>query len=144
MYDREFDSAWDDLSQEAAMFRAYALGVDAALGIEHPEELNALMQAHHRGLVQIAFDEGRTDAEAPLNGGPSKADSPEDGFEPGDREYEIWHRLVLERAEDPDDVEAVEVPASRLDLPSALDLPDLLDRPKTEPELVRIPRFLRR
>jgi hypothetical protein len=143
MYEREFDSAWDDLSQEAAMFRAYALGVDAALGTEHPEELNALMQAHHRGLVQIAFDEGRTDAEAALEGNKSTA-STEDGFEPGDREYEIWDRLVLERAEDPEAVEAVEVPVSRLDLPSALDIPDMLDRPKTEPELVRIPRFLRR
>jgi hypothetical protein len=144
MYDREFDSAWDDLSQEAAMFRAYALGVDAALGIEHPEELNALMQAHHRGLVQIAFDEGRTDAESALEDRTATGGGTGTEFEPGDREYAVWDRLVLDRAEDPSAVDAVEVPASRLDLPSALDLPDLLDRPKTEPELVRIPRFLRR
>lgn len=144
MYDRHFDPDTEPQSQEAAMFRAYALGVDAVMGNEHPEELTALMQAHHRGLVQIAFDEGRTDAQELLDDVGRTGKETDAPFEPGDREYEVWNRLVTERAEDPEALEAVDVPVSRLDLPSALELPDLLDRPKTDPERVRIPRFLRR
>lgn len=145
MYERAFDTEWDNLSQEEAMFRAYALGVDTALGNEHEAELNSLMRAHHRGLVQIAYDEGKTRAEDALgdhrSGG--KRGSTDD-FEPGDREWEVWEQLVEDVDSDPDAFEPVEVSKSRLDLPSALDLPEFLDRPDTDTERIKIPRFLLR
>jgi hypothetical protein len=144
MYDRHFEDRWETLSQEAAMFRAFALGVDSALGTEHPEEYQRLQRAHHRGLVQIAFEEGQTRArEAIAERGLDPA-TRKTTFEPGDPEWAVWEDLVTERESDPDAFEAVQVPRSQLDLPEALSRPDLLDRPTDRAEHVTLPRFLRR
>ncbi len=140
MYDRHFESDWESLSQEAAMFRAYALGVDAALGNDHEGELRALERAHHRGLIQIAFDEGKTDAESALRDSEGTV-TDEAGPE---RERAVWDRLVAETEAEPAAMESVSVPRSRLDLPSNLSLPDLLERPQNDPDRIELPRFLLR
>ena len=140
MYDRHFESDWESLSQEAAMFRAYALGVDAALGNEPGGEFRALERAHHRALIQIAFDEGKSDAEAALQDSLVQST----GEEAADRERQVWDRLVAETETEPAAMESVSVPRSRVDLPSNLSLPDLLGRPQNDPDRIELPRFLLR
>ena len=145
MYEEHFGTDWDSLSQEEAMFRAFALGVDAALGETDEREFDALQREHHRGLVQIAYDEGKTRAEETLReaGGPSRNNRAVD-FEPGDHEWSVWEELVLERETDETAFEAVEVSRSRFDLPEALDRPGFLDRPSDSDDRITLPRFLLR
>jgi hypothetical protein len=140
MYDRHFASDWDSLSQEAAMFRAYALGVDAALGNDPGGELRALEQAHHRALIQIAFDEGKSDAESALQD-PTVQSA---GEAAADRERRVWDQLVAATEAEPSAMEPVSVPRSRVDLPASLSLPDLLERPQNDPDRIELPRFLLR
>lgn len=139
MYDRHFETGWSSLSQEAAMFRAYALGVDAALGNDHEAELLALERAHHRGLIQIGFDEGFADAESAL-----REMRAEGTAAPDDREKHVWDRLVAETETEEGALEPVSVPRSRVDLPTSLSLPDLLERPQNDPDRIELPRFLLR
>jgi hypothetical protein len=145
MYSERFDTDWDTLTQEEAMFRAYALGVDAAFGTEHPEELRRLSREFHRGLIQIAFDEGKSRAsdvfdERDYDPGAARGF----GFEPGEYEWELWEELVTERREDEESFEMVRVSRSRDDLPAAMDRPELLDRPSGRTESITLPRFLLR
>lgn len=145
MYDRHFETDWDSLSQEEAMFRAFALGVDAALGNEHDAEFEALQRDHHRGLVQIAFDEGKTRANKGLRErGGATGSATGSAFEPGDREWDVWEALIVETESDPEAFEPVEMPRSRLDLPEALEKPSFLDRPSGSDDRITLPRFLLR
>ncbi|MBS3761460.1 MAG: hypothetical protein KGY43_08340, partial [Halodesulfurarchaeum sp.] len=133
------------MTQEAAMFRAFALGVDAALGQTHEGELEALQREHHRGLVQIAFDEGQTRARETLRERGGSTGSPNgSGFEPGDPEWDVWEDLIVETESDTEAFEAVDVPRSRLDLPDALDKPGFLDRPGASDDRITLPRFILR
>ncbi|MFB6113292.1 MAG: hypothetical protein ABEJ58_04215 [Halodesulfurarchaeum sp.] len=146
MYERAFDTGWESISQEEAMLRAFALGVDAAFGNAHQSELERLMGRFHRGLIQIAYDEGRTRADDELNSRGSRPRDRSGGeFEPGEYEWEIWEDLVTDRLGDEEAFETVRVPRSRDSLPGALDRPDLLGPPDTdEPSFVEVPRFLLR
>ena len=128
------------------MFRAFALGVDAVLGEANEAELEALQREHHRGLVQVAFDEGKTRAKDELRetGRTTGTESTVVSFEPGDREWEIWEELVVEQETEEEAFEAVEVSRSRLDHPQALDKPGLLDRPDQSDDRITLPRFLLR
>ncbi len=146
MYERHFESDWDSLSQEEAMFRAFALGVDAALSEPDEAELEALQRDHHRGLIQIAFDEGKTRATDELRerGGTTRTGSMVADFEPGDREWGVWEDLVVNQEDDDDAFETVEVSRSRMDLPSAVEKPGFLDRPDQSDERITLPRFLLR
>ncbi|MDZ7850161.1 MAG: hypothetical protein U5K70_04900 [Halodesulfurarchaeum sp.] len=145
MYEDHFGTDWDSLTQEAAMFRAFALGVDAALGEPDEAEFEVLQREHHRGLIQIAYDEGKTRAEANLRKrGGSRSISRGTEFEQGDREWAVWEELVLEQETDEDAFEAVAVSRSQLDLPDALYHPSLLDRPSDTDDRIRLPRFLLR
>ncbi|WP_418281295.1 hypothetical protein [Halorubrum sp. DTA98] len=70
MYERTFDTEWEELSRQEAIDRAFALGVAAGCGVERPEELDritaAIRSAYDRSLIELAYDEGRTKAlEAP-------------------------------------------------------------------------------
>lgn len=94
------------------MFRAYTLGVDAAFGNEHPEELQRLHREYHRGLIQIAFDEGKSGASDVFD---SRGYTPEEDpyeFEPSDYDWELWDQLVTEHREDEDAFELVRVERS--------------------------------
>lgn len=143
MYHHTFETEWDSLGQEEAMFRAFALGVDAAFGEDHEDELAALEAEFHRGLIQVAYDEGRTRAREELRekGGTS---TQREAFEPGDPEWEVWEELIEKTSESEAAFEPVEVSPSRVDPPEALDRPGLLDRPDARDERITLPRFLLR
>ncbi|MFB6070330.1 MAG: hypothetical protein ABEJ76_04840 [Halanaeroarchaeum sp.] len=140
MYHSTFDTEWESLDREEAMFRAFALGVDAALGTENPEEVERLRRETSRALVQLAYDEGKSRAEAAVR----EADgSPESSvFRPTERDWDIWRDLVETRRGDPESLEMVRVSRSRTDLPAALDRPSLLDRHPRDVDAIRLPRFL--
>ena len=144
MYEETFDDG-EGLTQETAMFRAYALGVDAAFGNTYPEEVRRLTRSFNRALVQIAFDEGKSRAEDEIRkrgGEPERAG--DDAWSAGEYEGEIWEELVSEKRDDEDAFEMVQVRRSRDSLPSALQRPDFLDRADPGTTTIELPRFLRR
>ncbi|AZQ15381.1 MULTISPECIES: hypothetical protein [Halorubrum] len=86
MYDRTFGTEWDDLTRKEAVDRAFALGVADGVGSSRPTELervlDAFENAYDRSLIELAYDEGRTEAlEAAAS---ADADSAE----------EVWKTLV--------------------------------------------------
>jgi len=145
MYEEHFEADWESLTQEEAMFRAYALGVDAAFGNEHPEEFRRLIREFHRGLIQIAFDEGKSRASDHFD---ERGYRPDSGagfeFEAGEHDWELWDELVTARREEAGAFDRVRVERSRESLPKSLDRPDLLDRPDDRTESITLPRFLLR
>ncbi|MFB6094354.1 MAG: hypothetical protein ABEJ77_05380 [Halanaeroarchaeum sp.] len=139
MYEETFDREWRSLAREEAMFRAYALGVDAALGEEHPEEVDRLARETSRPLVQLAYDEGRSAAEERLGAGDSP---PDDATEGATRERRLWRDLVEDRRDEAGALDLVPVAGNRLDPPGALSRPGALDPPDDEVGSIRLPRFL--
>jgi hypothetical protein len=65
-YERTYGTDWETLDRDAAVERAYALGVAATLGESHPGELEAVRAevdtAYDRSVVELAFDEGRAES----------------------------------------------------------------------------------
>ncbi|MFW5918885.1 MAG: hypothetical protein ACOCSF_01640 [Halanaeroarchaeum sp.] len=140
MYDESFDTDWTSLAREQAMFRAYAIGVDAALGVDHPEEVERLARETSRPLVQLAYDEGKSVAEERLQSGRGGADV--DQYRGPDGARRLWDELVETRREDESSFEMVRVERRQTDLPSALSRPEFLDRPDADVAAVRLPKFL--
>jgi hypothetical protein len=128
-YDDAFET-WTRLDIEAASERAYALGVQATVGEVNREELAAIRaemdSAYARSVVDLAFDEGRTEALA--------ADAADAAA--------VWDDLVL------DDEGALEGHAAgETDraTPAALDRADLLDRLDLDSrDVLDLPSFLQR
>lgn len=141
MYESAFDTDWETVSREEAMFRAFALGVDAALGTDHPDELARLVHATNRTLVQFAYDEGTSRAEDAVRGA-GDAIAEDDPFRPTPQDWAIWNRLVEAKRDEPAAFEMVRVAPSRTDLPGALGRPGFLDRADRDVEAIRLPRFL--
>ena len=139
MYGESFDDEWTSLEREQAMFRAYALGVDAALGNDHPERTNRLARETSRPLVQLAYDEGKSAAEDALRSGD---DETEAAVRDGTIAREIWEELVEERRNDPEATELVSISESRTDRPSALSRPEFLDSHTRNADQFQLPRFL--
>lgn len=145
MYHDHFEADWEELDQEEAMFRAFALGVDHALGNDHPAEFRRLTSEFHRGLIQIAFDEGESRATEAVEERGIDPDRPDPfAFQPGEYEWDIWEDLITEREAEPDAFEPVQVKRSKLDLPSSLRRPELLERTSESIESITLPRFLLR
>lgn len=139
MYERAFDQDWDELSREDAMLRAYALGVDAALGTDHPEAVERLARETSRPLVQLAYDEGKSVAEEALRTG---SGSDRAAYRGSDGKWRLWEELVESRRTDPAALELVSVRTTRTDLPSALSRPEFLDPHHRDVDAIRLPRFL--
>lgn len=122
-YDRAFGRDWDDLDREAAVERAYALGVASVVGEYHRDELDRVRgtadSAYERSVVDLAFDEGRSDAK--------DIDPPEDEGDGDDEAETIWAELVEEEAELPLSDET-DLTGGRDGLPEALDRMGALDR----------------
>lgn len=140
-YERTYEAVGesDELDREAAIERAYALGVAAAVGDPPPEELAALTDAvgsaYDRNVVELAYEEGRTEALAAadeqtddgqvwaeLVGGGSEAASGETS--------EMSERSgMLDALDRPDALGRIEA-LDRIDLDSteATELPEFLDR----------------
>jgi hypothetical protein len=130
-YETAFGTDWGTLGREEAVERAYALGVGEAMGEydrEEYERVRAEMDsAYQKSLVDLAFEEGRTE-------GKEVRVEADDDDEP-------WRALVEGETVtvDPDDVPT----GGRNALPEALDGVDVLDRPTPgEAEAVDKPDFL--
>lgn len=130
-YERAYGTDWDELDQDEAMERAYALGVAAALGEYHREELEAVREemttAYDKSIVELAFEEGRNEGketEAQQEGG----------------EEAVWSELVA--GEVPIDPE--ESPTGGRDgLPEAMDIPEAIERAdRDSTEALDLPEFL--
>jgi hypothetical protein len=136
-YERAYGTDWTSLDREEAIDRAYALGVAAALEEYHPEELDRVREetdtAYDQSVVDLAFDEGRTDAEG--------ADPDTDT-----RAGAVWSTLVAEADASADGGTGAGEGAigGRDGLPGALGRVDALDRADPDgTERVRLPEFLR-
>ncbi|MFB6267983.1 MAG: hypothetical protein ABEI31_10015 [Halodesulfurarchaeum sp.] len=142
MYQDAFEMDWVNLTQEEAMFRAFALGVDAAFGNQHPEERRRLEREFHRGLIQIAFDEGYSRATDELRARGVHPDGEEDDVVGGEHDTEVWADLVTAQRSDPEAFESVPVRRGRDRLPEALSRPKMLEFPGVDPDTLELPRFL--
>jgi type III secretion system FlhB-like substrate exporter len=127
-YRRNYDE-WDALTPDEAFDRAYALGVAASFDEYHPEELEAIREemesAYNRSVVDLAFDEGRTEAPTAEAEG---ADA-------------VWDELVEGELVT---VDPAEVPTGgRAGLPEALEKVAALERPALDrSDAVDLPEFL--
>jgi len=131
MYADLYGTDWDTLDTEAAIERAYALGVLAELGQGLPEEYDRVRAAIDADpgadMVELAYDEGRQ-AVADINA--------------GDRsDRETWTELV-----DPADADTPAVGDSETeDPPSSAPTSSIsaLEPPDDEPGMMKLPDFLR-
>lgn len=68
MYAERFGTDWTSLDHDEVVERAYALGVEAALGTVDREEYDRLVaesedfDAYDQSLVELAYREGRSEA----------------------------------------------------------------------------------
>lgn len=131
MYGDKFGTNWDRLDRESAVRRAYALGVQTALGDPKPDEYRRVRHAggsaYERTLIELSYHEGIRDVKQFESGTESDPST-------------IWTELVHE--------EAPSALANRADhtergLPDSLSsLPQQFNR--TDPaDAVRLPEFLR-
>lgn len=128
-YEQAYGTDWTALSTDEAIERAYALGVATSLGEYHPEELDAIRaemdSAYDTSVVELAFDEGRTEA---------RSTDP-------DADETVWSALVEGESVtvDPEDVPT----GGRQGLPDAIDKLGALDRPDLDRiDAVDLPEFL--
>ena len=129
MYDSTYSDDWEELTRDEAVERAYALGVAAACGDDNHEEYESITAAaassYDRSLIELSFDQGRSDA---LN-------LEADGSEPS----EVWNELVEKTTITPPDGESP--------FPDLLDSAELLERfnqLEGPPETLNKPSFLLR
>jgi len=143
MYDDSFDTDWDpeDVGREEAVWRAYALGAAAALGDTHPGEYRKLVSATGRSLVEMAYDEGKTEA-ANLDS-ELAAGGDEDDLDFPDRETAVWSKLITYRKEEGDEIDAGRGGGrERDDLPDLLRRIDLDSLNRDDLDRLRLPDFL--
>lgn len=125
MYEDQFGSDWEQLTREAAIRRAYALGVSASLGVRLDDEYERIYEsvesAYDRSIVQLAYEEGENRARK---------------LKAGSDDEDVWDELV-----DPGDDEVTEIRITP-EVPSALTQLDLLDSPGDDLDALRLPKFL--
>jgi len=145
MYEDSFSTAWDgeELDREEAIWRAYALGVAAALGEKHPEEYRELVAATGRSLVEMAYDEGKSSA-ADLDSRIASGDADEDATDFPSREQAVWSKLISYREEGGGDIETAGGGRDRDDLPEFLYRIDLDALDRDDLARLRLPDFLSR
>ena len=109
MYESTFSAEWNHLPRDEAVERAYALGVAAACGTHNREEYEEIKAAadttYDRSLIELSFDQGRSQA-LQLESSGTEPDA-------------IWSQLV-----DSDG----ETPRAESGLPDALGPAELLER----------------
>ena len=143
MYEDSFDTDWDPehVGREEGVWRAYALGAAAALGDTHPGEYRKLVSATGRSLVEMAYDEGKTeaanlDSELASGGG-------DDALEFPDRETAVWSKLIEYREEEGEELDSTGGGGrERDDLPELLRRIDLDSLGRDDLGRLRLPDFL--
>ncbi|MFB6224587.1 MAG: hypothetical protein ABEH86_13065 [Haloarcula sp.] len=133
-YEHEFGTDWDILDKDAATDRAYAIGVAERLGEYNREELEAIYaemnSAYHKSMVELAYEEGRSEAKEAAERTNASRDA-------------LWDDLVNDEQThiDEDDVST----GGRDGLPAALEPSELLDEYSVDStEAVDRPEFLDR
>jgi hypothetical protein len=128
-YEEQYGTDWETLDAEAAIERAYALGVAATMGEYHPDELDNVREemgsSYNTSMVELAFQEG-------------KKESKEIDEEQSDS---VWNELVVgEISLKRDDLPT----GGRSGLPEAVDITDVLDHPdRDSTDAVDLPDFLK-
>ncbi len=130
-YERAYGTGWEELDEDEAIERAYALGVAASLGEYHREELEAVRNemhtAYNRSVVDLAFEEGKNE------GREVETDT--------DDKSTVWNELIDGETVtiDPEDVPT----GGRSGLPEAIDKIDALQRPERDStDALDLPEFL--
>lgn len=143
MYEQSFDTDWDpeDVGREEAVWRAYALGAAAALGDTYPGEYRKLVSATGRSLVEMAYDEGKTDA-ADLDSELASGAGDDDDLDFPDRETAVWSKLITYREEEGDEIAVDRGGRDRDDLPDFLRRIDLDSLKRDDLDRLRLPEFL--
>lgn len=133
-YEHSYGTDWDTLDVDAAVDRAYALGVAASMGEYLPDELESIRDevgsVYERSVVDLAFEEGKNE------GNEIDVDDMSEGAD-------AWDALVDEESVtiDPDDIST----GGRSGVPEAVDKIDAIERPDLDStELVDKPDFLER
>lgn len=146
MYDEWFETDWEaaDLDRDEAIERAFALGVAAELGEDHPGEYKRLVQVAGRALVQMAFDDGRSRAKELRRERRSESSAGPDAVEFQDRDQEIWSKLIEYDEGEQTALQRHTRPLKRLDVPDLLRGFDLSHQSKDDLSRLRLPEFLRR
>ena len=110
MYESTFSEEWSHLPRDEAVERAYALGVAAACGHDNREEYEEIKSAadtsYDRSLIELSFDQGKSQA----------LQLQSSGTEP----EHIWDQLV--------ESSSAELPDRDSGLPDALGPAELLER----------------
>lgn len=145
MYDESFSRDWDgeELDREEAVWRAYALGVSAALGERNPQEYRQLVAAAGRSLVEMAYDEGKSTA-ADLDSRLASGEADVDPSEFPSRERAVWSKLITYKDEEGGDIDTSGEGGDRVDLPELLKRIDIDTLPKRDLDRLRLPEFLSR
>lgn len=146
MYEDRFETDWtpDELDRDEAIERAFALGVAAECGEDHPGEYKRLVSVAGRALVQMAFDDGRSrakDVRQELRKD-DRADADDIGFQ--DRDAEIWSKLIEYDTGEQTALERHTKPLKRLDVPEMLRGFDLSHDSKDDLSRLQLPEFLRK
>ena len=130
-YERAFGTDWEEIDEDEAVNRAYALGVAASLGEYHREELDAIRaemsSAYNRSVVDLAYEEGRGEAK--------EIDVPTE------KEDAVWNELVSGETVtvDPEDTPT----GGRTGLPEAIDVTEVIKRKEPDStESLELPDFL--
>lgn len=131
-YEEIYGKGWEQLDDDQAMERAYALGVAASLGEYHRDELDALREemnsAYKRSVIDLAYEEGRTEAK--------EADASTDTDEA------VWNELVIGEEVDIEPEESKT--GGRTGLPEAIDVTEALELPdRDSTDSLELPEFLK-
>jgi hypothetical protein len=137
LYDDRFESDWDALDRQAAIERAFALGVAARLGEPDPEEFEAVQAEmstnYDSSIVDLAYQQGRQKVS-------ERREITDDEADADDGEWVMSEELAdATPAEyDPDaDIDRA------TDLPAAVSKrTEATDRPDPDPEHTEFPDFL--
>ena len=146
MYEDRFATDWasDELDRDEAIERAFALGVAAECGEEHPGEYKRLVSVAGRALVQMAFDDGRSRAKDVRQELQSETSGDVESVEFQDRDAEIWSKLVEYDTGEQTALQRHTKPLKRLDVPEMLRSFDLSHDSKDDLSRLRLPEFLRK
>ena len=146
MYEDRFATDWtpDELDRDEAIERAFALGVAAECGEEHPGEYKRLVVVAGRALVQMAFDDGRSRAKDVRQELRSEANGDAESVDFQDRDATIWSKLVEYDTGEQTALQRHTKPLKRLDVPEMLRGFDLGHDSKDDLSRLRIPEFLRK
>lgn len=129
MYEERLGTDWEDIADEEAISRAYALGVAASFGYENREEFtrlrDSLDSSYDRSIIELAYQEGKQEAAVVRSEYEDDAD-----------DESVWDHLVEggvppgpldAREEEAPELSPASGPIGATDFPQALERAGLLE-----------------